>query len=69
MARRNRPVPDPKTQQPAAPPEDLGLLDPRDVVVNPGEPHPGVGHPLEVEPLPGPTEASNDDDVDSGPNP
>ncbi len=42
------------------PPQDSGLVDPRRPSAAPVEPSPGVGTPLEVEPLPGPTEASED---------
>lgn len=39
-------------------PPGPGLVDPR--ALRPGEPPEGPGTPLEVEPLPGPTEASED---------
>src|SRR5262245_18783084 len=43
--------------------EDPGLTDPRQLHPAPAAPLPGVNKPLDVDPLPGPTEASEDDDV------
>jgi hypothetical protein len=40
--------------------QEPGLVDPRHFSPAPGDPSPGVGTPLDVEPLSGPTEASDD---------
>src|SRR5947209_20131308 len=39
--------------------EEPGLIDPRHMSPAPADPSPGVSAPLELEPLPGPTEASD----------
>jgi hypothetical protein len=48
-------------QQRQPPDQEPGLVDPRHPSPAPAEPGPGAGRPLEVEPLPGPTEASTED--------
>lgn len=42
------------------PSQDPGLVDPRDLKSRPEAPLPGIDRRLEVEPLPGPNEASDD---------
>jgi hypothetical protein len=53
-----------------APDQGPGLVDPRHLDPAPADPAPVAGRPLEVEPLPGPTEASTDtptpEDADGG---
>jgi hypothetical protein len=50
-------------------PPDPGLMDPRDLVPKPGDPLAGIGVPLEAEPLPGPTEASENTPLPEEQNP
>lgn len=58
MTQTENQSPDDKPTKVIVIPPDPGLLDPRDLDPDPGDPSQGIPVPLEVEPLPGPTEAS-----------
>jgi hypothetical protein len=59
--------PPPKPGKPI-PRRDLGMVDPRHLHPEPEDFSPGMGTPLEVEPLSGPTEASADDSAPAEPD-